>query len=116
MPYKINSTEFTLPPTTGRWIIPDALGIGVSGVARYPAVKQFELLWDFMSPAEYSQLKTWYAYQNNTGTITADLPDIEAASYEYRTFSGVVMFHPIVGEYFEGYLSDVSVILSNIRT
>jgi hypothetical protein len=116
MAYKIGGTELSLQPSSGRWVILDPLGIGISGMARYPAVKQFELLWDLMPLADYAQLYSLYESQSLTGTYVVELPDIEDNAWAFREFSGAVINHPTAGEYFQEHISDVSLVIRNIRT
>lgn len=116
MVFKINGTEISLQPTTYRWVYPDPLGIGTSGMARYPAVKQFELLWDFMSISEYNQIQSFYDNQSLTGTYVVELPDMEDNEWAFREFSGTILNHPVVGEFFQEHFSDVSLVIRNIRT
>ena len=116
MAYKIGGVELSLQPSAGRWIIPDPLGIGISGMARYPAIKQFELLWDYMPISDYNQLFTFYENQSLTGTYVVELPDIEDNEWAFREFSVVVINHPTSGDYFQEHISDVSLVIRNIRT
>ena len=79
--YAINGTDITLPPTSGRWLPKEPLGIDGNGRAIYSGVRQFELEWQLISPSEYYQLQTFFDAVGNTGTVVVDLPKYGASSY-----------------------------------
>lgn len=115
MAYKIAGNELTLQPTAGGWIIPDALGYGISGMARYPAIFQYELVWDLMPMSDFNQLHQLYENQSLTGTYVVELPDIEDSEWVFREFSGTIIDYPVVGQYFLDHLESVSLRIRNIR-
>ena len=55
--YAINGIDF-LPPTTGRWLPKNAIGIGGDGHAIYAGVREFELKWQLTAPSDVYQLQT----------------------------------------------------------
>lgn len=115
MSYKIGGTELTLQPSVGVWIVPDPLGIGISGMARYPQVYQYELSWDLMPMSDFNQVYEMYQNQSLTGTYVVELPDMASNTWEYREFSGTIIDHPIVEQYFMDHLENVSLRIRNIR-
>lgn len=115
MTYKINGTAITLQPTSGAWQDREELDIDGNGHSIYPAVREFELHWDLMSISEFSQVEAWYNNQGTTGTVVAELPYWISGSWMFLGYTGTVLRDPIVGEYFETWVKDVTLLIANIR-
>lgn len=115
MPYQINGTDLTLQPEMGAWVNRQGYGKDGSGHEVYPRNRQFELRWGFISIADFQQLRNFYEAVT-TGTVVVSLPQFGAASYSFYSYSGCVLREPEVGAYFEEYLSDVRLIVTNIPT
>lgn len=117
MTYKVNGTEFTLQPETGQWNASRSpYGVSGGGQGIFPRAKTFELKWGFMSPSEFSQLNNFYLSTSVTGTATVDLPEYGATTYVFKSYSGTVLQEPETGNFFEGYYSDVRLIINKIIT
>ncbi len=111
--YAINGIG--LCPSTGRWLKRESIGIDGSGHPVYPATREFELKWDYLSADDFENLQTLYASVATTGTCVARLPQYAANSWTYYNYSGCVLNEPEVGEFFEEHYSDVVLLVTNIR-
>lgn len=115
MTFKLNGTEI-LYPTTHRWLPRDVLGINGLGHPVYPGVREYELRWQLASPADYTQLETYFMALSGTSTVVVDLPYFVSGSYTFYPYSGCVLREPEYGEWFNGYYRDVTLLITNIRT
>lgn len=115
MTYKINGTAFIRQPTSGAWQDREELDIDGNGHSIYPAVREFEIRWDLLSMAEFSQVEAFYSNQGTTGTVVSELPYWISGSWMFFGYTGTVLRDPVVGEYFEQYVKDVSLLIANIR-
>lgn len=113
--YAINGTE-VLQPTSGRWIPKSPIGIGGDGHAIYAGVREFEIRWQLTEPSDVYLLQTQFNAINNTGTAVVDLPRFAYSSYEFYSYSGCVLREPEQNEYFNQYHTDITLLITNIRT
>lgn len=116
MTYKINGTTLTLQPETGRWSKRDEIGVDGNGHAVYPAFREFEMHWGFLSASEFQEIQDFYNSIGNTGTAVVSLPQYGASSYTFYDYSGCVLREPEVGVFFEEYVSDVRLLVIKVRT
>lgn len=115
--YAVNSTDFLMRPTKAKWIKRDELGIDGNGHPVYPAVRGFEISWNLMHPTDYAQIINAYNVVQNTGTVAFDLPSYGSPTLGlFKCYSGCVVSEPEVGEFFQGYVADVSLLIYNVRT
>ena len=114
--YAIEETELTLKPTTAKWDDRDILGMDGGGHPVYPSIRQFEMSWQLISPGELSQLITFYNSVKNTGTVSVDLPEWGANEYRFARYSGCTLSEPMVGEFFEGTIQQVRLLIYGIST
>lgn len=114
--YAINSTPFELTPSTFRWIKRSETGVDGNGHPVYPAVRDAEIKWGLISVNDLKQIIDAYEDVQNTGTVSWDLPGYGTSAYTFKTYSGTTMEEPEMGEYFAKYVTDVSLIIHNIRT
>lgn len=112
--YAFNGVDLQLEPTEGRWIERPALGMDGNGHPIYPRTRSFELSWQLISPADLNQIRTSYDSVSNTGTIAVDLPQWNAADYRFARYSGAILSEPTVGAYFNEYVSDIRLLITNI--
>jgi len=115
MAIKINGTELTLPPATHGWIPKVLLGTGGAGHGFYAAVQEYELNWEFISPADLNQLIGFFNAVGTTGTVTAELPQYGAATYTFFVYSGCILNQPEISSFFEQHTSNVRLLISNVR-
>lgn len=113
--YRINNTDLTLQPSTGRWIPREILGIDGNGHPIYPTVHEFELDWDLIAVDELYQLQNFFDTLGTTGTISIDLPKYKTQTYEFTTYSGCVMHDMEYGEYFEEHPASAKLLITGIR-
>jgi hypothetical protein len=111
--YSIQATDI-LQPTVGRWIEKDSFGIDGNSHVIYSAVRSFELNWQLMTTSDFKQIVDYYNTVSNTGTVAVDLPQFGAAGFQFNRYSGCVLAEPSIGEYFNGYVQDVRLLITNI--
>ena len=114
--YAINGNEFTVQPTSGRWMPRDELGIDGNGHFVYPAYREFEITWGLVDPADVNQLQTFFNSIGNTGTAIVDLPKYADANYTFQSYTGCVLREPEIGAYFSEHQTDVTLLIVKIRT
>ena len=114
--YAINGTEFTIQPTSGRWMPKDPLGVDGNGHFVYPPYREYEINWGLMNTADLHQLQDFFDAIGNTGTAIVDLPKYADASYTFRSYIGCVLQEPSFGIYFTEHLTDVTLLITKIRT
>lgn len=114
--FALNGTNFTLQPSTFGWESRESLGVDGNGMPMYSSVGSFQIAWGLMSTSELNQLITIFDAMASTGTVVADLPQWGHSGYYFKSYSGTVMNRPTVGEYFNSYVTDVRLVISNIRT
>ena len=115
MTYKINNTELTLQPTSGRWIPRSLLGTAGSSHSVYSGVRNYELTWGLLSPAEFNQLIGFYNTLGVSGTVSVDLPEYGASTYTFKTYSGCTMQEPETGAYFTEHQQSARLLITSIR-
>lgn len=114
--YAVNETRFLLQPTTAKPSARTILGIDGGGHPIYPSVREFEIHWELAHPNDVKQLIDAFDTVSNTGTITFDLPEWGADDYKFVRYSGCTMQEPTVGDYFNGYITDVRLIIMKVNT
>lgn len=112
--YAVQGTDLTLKPTQGRWLDRDVLGYDGDGHPIYPAVRSFEMSWQYISASDLSQIIGFYNQVQNTGTVAVDLPLWNGNPYQFNRYSGCVLEEPTVGAFFEGTISEVKLLVHNI--
>lgn len=112
--FKINNVSIAAPKKS-KWIIPEDKGMNGIGQKQYTAFYSYELNWDGLTQAEFQNIFQLWQGHYGSGTATADLPQFNATSYGFITYTGVLLDQPIVGEYNENYLNDVKLIIRRIR-
>lgn len=113
--YAVDNVEFQMQPTTGRWLDRNNLGFSGEGRPMYPAPREFEIRWNFMTMAEFNQIQTAFNAVRSSGTAVMDLPKYAATPYQFYSYSGTLLQEPTAGEFFIEHVSDVVLIVSNIR-
>lgn len=114
--YAANGTDFTLQPTEGRWNEPQDFGFDGLGHPIYAAVRTFEMKWNLISTSDLSQIIGFFRAVSNTGTVAMDLPKWGEPAYSFYRYSGCTLNDVRVGEYFNEYVTDVRLLIYNIRT
>lgn len=113
--YGINGVNLTLSPSDGGWVVRDELGRDGNNRPIYPAIREFEMKWDLISSADLQQIIN-AQLSSVTGSIISDLPKWGASDYLFYSYSGTIWNEITVGHYFVGYSTDVTLVISNVRT
>lgn len=113
--FAINGVNLTLPPSDGGWIVRDTLGRDGNNRPIYPAIREFEMRWNLISSADLQQIIN-AQLASVTGSIVSDLPQWGASDYLFYRYSGTIWNEVTVGHYFVGYTTDVTLVISNVRT
>lgn len=101
-------------PSNHKWRIPTIKGIDGGGNARYDPYYEYELLWNFLEQDDYEILyRTWQGTYNS-GTSVANLPRLNAASYAFREYSGVVIDMPTMEGYDHNYALNIKMVIRKI--
>jgi hypothetical protein len=111
--YAINAVDIC--PETARWVDRDVIGQDGNGHPIYPSIREFEFNWGHMSMTDYSVIHSARQLVGSTGTVTVDLPDLTQSDFRFTRYSGTIIHEPQVGEYFTDHLSNVRLLVSNIR-
>ena len=115
MAYKLNGVTLTRQPTTGKWIPQTSLDDDGAGHPIYPTVREFELKWGLLSPGEFRQLYNVWAAQG-TGTVITTLPCFASGVYVFNDYTGTIVRQPEVSEYYQEYLLNVTMVVTNVST
>lgn len=115
MVYRINGTDLSLQPSSGRWRPQEAIGIDGNGHPIYPATHEFEISWGAVSIEDAKQIYDFFDSIGATGSAVVELPKYKASSYMFFAYSGCVLHEPEVGDYFAEHYMGLTVLVSNIR-
>ena len=113
--YAINGIQFVLQPTEGHWEDRDTLGMDGGGHPVYPSTRTFEISWVLASPTDVKQIIDAYNAVSNTGTVVFDLPKWGDMDFTFYSYSGCTMQEPVIGPYFNGYITDVKLVIHKVR-
>jgi len=116
MVYKINGTTLIIQPTTGQWLPRELVGIDGNGHPVYPATREFEMNWQLKNPTGTYQLQNFFDTVAITGSAVVDLPRYNFYDYQFFSYSGCVIQEPEVDVYFSAHITNVRLLISNIRT
>ena len=116
MTFKLGGTTLTQQPTTHKWVNSDPVGIDGNAHAMYPAFREYEIEWDFLSAAQFNEIKNYFTSIGNTGSIVASLPQYGASTYTFFDYTGCVLREPQYDSYFEQYYQGVKLLIVRIRT
>lgn len=107
-----NGTGLMLQPTTAGWLEQDSLGTNGFGQNVYPALREFQMEFNLTSQGEWFELRNYFRMVSVTGTLVATLPDIDANTFQYKNYSGVILRQPVMQEYFaEEYSASIRLVL-----
>lgn len=113
--FGINGTDFTLQPTSGRWIPQLSVGITGDGHSIYPAIHEFECRWSLSAQDDLNQIQTFRDAIVLTGTASVDLPAYRGSSYVFQTYTGCTLYEPDRGQYFSEHTTEFVLIIGNIH-
>jgi len=113
--YAANGVDFLLKPSAAKWNDRDTLGVDGNAHPVYSYYRDFEMSWELAHPSDVKQIIDVYNSLGNTGTATFDLPQWGAVGFLYLGYSGCTMIEPTVGEYFMGWIKDVTLRVTKVR-
>jgi len=116
MVYRVNGTQLLIEPTSGRWLPREMFGLDGNGHPIYSALRQFEINFGMLSPAQQNQLQGFFDSVITTGTAVVELPEYGAPTYTFREYSGCVLREPEQEQYFVENISEVFLLITNIST
>lgn len=116
MTYKFNGTDLTLQPTKGRWMPKTVLGTDGNGHPIYSALREFDMTWQLISPADFNQILLIYNNAVTVNTVVVELPQFNSSSYAFYGYTGCVLHEPEIAEYFNENLMNAILIITGIRT
>ena len=114
MTYKINGTELSIQPTSGRWLPRSRLGVDGNGHPVYAGTYEFQMEWNLLGPSEVNTLQTFFNSVLTTGSAVVDLPKFADGTYQFYSYSGCVLHEPEYGPYFAEHYTDVRLLVTNI--
>jgi hypothetical protein len=115
--YAVDNVDLQTRPTSGKWVQRKEHGIDGNGHSIYSSVRNFEIKWNLMHPDDWATIINAYNTVQNTGTLSWDLPHYGSPILNnFKTYSGTVITEPEQGEYFQGWVTDVSLLIYNVRT
>lgn len=101
MTYKVNGAAFTIQPSDGKWDQRRALGTDGNRRLIYEPTYSFTMSWDAMTQDAFDQLYNNWNSVSATGVVSVDLPQKDAASYVFKTYSNCIIDEPTTnGPYF----------------
>lgn len=113
--YAFNGVVLLQMPAEASWARRDVIGITGNGRPTYPALRQFEMRWEFMDMESYNQIQGFYDAIQSTGTVVVDLPKHAVTPYQFYSYSGCTLKEPEVGKFFEKHVSDVTLTILKAR-
>jgi hypothetical protein len=113
--FSFDGTELLQSPETFQWVSKELVGISGNAHPVYPAVRQFEMKWGFMEMDAFAQLQGFYDGIQSTGTVVVDLPKYASSPYSFQSYSGCTLKEPTAGNFFEYWVSDVTLTVLRIQ-
>ena len=113
--FKINGVLLSLQPSDHNWIKRTQYGIDGGGHSVLPAMGQYQLSWELMSPADFYELVNAYNSHGVTGTAVVDLPQWGNPSGTFYPYSGCVIDEPEHSGFFENYYVGAKLLITSIR-
>lgn len=113
--FSFNGVELLLPPTEYGWLSRSLIGVSGKAHPVYPAVREFEMKWDFMDSASFNQVQQFYFGIQSTGTMVVDLPYFSVTPFQFYSYTGCTLKEPEVGTFFEEHIGDVTLVIMKAR-
>lgn len=115
MAFGFNGVSLSHQPTTHKWVDRDVLGLDGNAHPIYPAYRDYELQWDYLSASDFNEVYGYYSLVGQTGTVIASLPEYAAATYGFRNYTGCVLQEPRFNGYYEEHYENVTLLIARIR-
>lgn len=122
--YRING-RVILEPTTFRWRERTVLDVQGDNRPIYSAVRSAELRWQLDYYEQLSLLLATFGEMQSTGSAVVRIPawpdyqtypTATGTAYGFREYSGCALGEPSVGNFFEGFPTEVALVIGNIVT
>lgn len=114
--YAFDNVNLQQPPTTGKWVGRTNYGMDGGAHPVYSSFRNFEMKWDLISVSDLQQIINVYNAVGNTGTVVTCLPQWGASDFSFFNYSGTTLQEPEVGEYYMGFVQNVTLLVINART
>lgn len=113
-----------LEPTSGRWLPRGAVDVQGDNRPLYTPVRAFEMSWTIDTYEQWSLLVATFNELQSSGTCVVRIPaypsltfpSATGSAYAFREYSGCTLAEPTIGEFFEGYPTDMALLIANIVT
>lgn len=114
--FALNGTRFLLSPESSKWVDKNIIGVDGNGFPIYPTTREYEMSWGLAHPNDVKQFTDAFRVSGFTGTVILDLPEYGADGYNFKSYSGCVIQEVKFGEYFNGYITSVTLLATKIIT
>jgi hypothetical protein len=111
MNFQINGTDLINEPSDHDWIKRTVLGYDGNAHPVYPGHRQYQMKWDFVDAASFSQLIGFY--NMCSGTIQVGLPAWNSVTGGFASYNATLE-EPSYTSSFEGFYGGVSLLILNI--
>lgn len=112
----LNGSVFSQQPTEHSWVPKDPIGIDGNGIEVMPAVREYQLKWDFVTTDVWNEIYAAFTAQGVTGSVVASLPKWSTSPYQMYAYSGCVVREMVYDSWFENYYSNVRLLIVKIVT
>jgi hypothetical protein len=116
MTYKINGTAITLQPTDGAWQKRSILGLDGNAHPIYPAYREYEMTWKLTEESDLNQLQGFFDTMVITGSAVVELPEYASSAYQFKAYTGCIVYEPTFQEYFAEHVTSVVLVITHIKT
>ena len=115
MPYTLNGTAMDPQPTTGDWVLLDALDDDGNGRPIYSALMDFVMTWQLADTAMFNSILNQWSAASASGSVVAGLPKYGQSTYVFYSYSGTYPERPTIDAYFEQYHTNIKMVIRNVR-
>lgn len=113
--YQINGVDFPTIPSEGSWGQRKQLGVDGFNRAIYEPTYNFQISFDALTQEEYIELYNFWLLMSSNITVSVTIPQKDATTYDFATYTGCVIDEPAVGPYYQGYQMSVKIVIRSIR-
>jgi hypothetical protein len=114
--YKINNIEVC--PTEFAWLPRRPIGVSPDGHFIYAGIRSAQMKWEYTTHEEWSNLQWVFDQIQSTGTTVVQIPAYPTGTnqpHSFREYSGVTVSEPAAGPQFEGFPSNITLVITNIN-
>jgi len=113
--FALNGTTIA-QPTEHSWVERSEIGVDGNGISIYPAVRQYQLKWDFIDTEEFNTIYSAFLAQGVTGSVVANLPKWNTNPYQFYNYSGCQIRELTYDNWFQNYYGGAKLLLVKILT